>query len=274
MQLTRQLLASMIDHTTLKPTEGRKKIEDLCEEARMFGFFAVCVNPCYTTLCRELLAGSEVKVAIVTGFPLGMNRTDIKALETARAVEDGADEIDMVMNVAALTDKRHDFVEADVKAVVDAAGGKLVKVILETCYLTDEQIVDACKISVQAGAHFVKTSTGFGAFGAFPHHVKLMRDTVGPDIGVKASGGIMDFKQCWRMIRAGATRLGTSASVNIVEGFNLVRHSPSLLDEEELPCHYCITRSAKLDKLPKGLFRYHVNRCQTCPHRELNRFYD
>ena len=274
MELTRQMLASMIDHTVLKPTEGKKKIVELCEEAMLFDFFAVCVNPGNTRLCADVLKGSKVTLCVVNGFPLGMNSTAVKVFEAARAVDEGAAEVDMVLNVAAHRDKNYEYVENDVREVVKACQGRLVKVILETCYLTDDEIVTACKICVQAGAQFVKTSTGFGAFGAFPQHVKLMRDTVGPDIGVKASGGIMTFKDSWRMIRAGASRLGTSAGVAIVEGFSMVKHSPALLEEEELPCHYCITRVAKVDKLPKALFQYHVKRCQTCPHKAHNRFYD
>lgn len=274
MDLTAKKIALMIDHTNLKPMDGEGKIRELCEDAEIFGFFSVCVNPVNTKLCAELLKDSKVELAVVTGFPLGQNRTDMKAIETGKAVDDGATEIDMVMNVAALRDKRYAFVEEDIRQVVKAAAGKLVKVIFETCYLTDEQIVESCKIAVQAGAHFVKTSTGFGAFGSFPQHVKLMRDTVGPDIGVKASGGIQNFKDAWRAINAGATRLGTSAGIAVVEGFNMVKHSPALLNEPEHPCHTCITRSAKLDKLPKGLFQYHVKRCQTCEHKALNRFYD
>jgi deoxyribose-phosphate aldolase len=179
------------------------------------------------------------------------------------------------MNVAAHRDKRFKVVEEDIRAVVEAAQGRLVKVIFETCYLTDEQIISACKISVEAGAHFVKTSTGFGAFGSLPHHVKLMRDTVGPDIGVKASGGIKNFKDAWRVIKAGANRLGVSASVDIVEGLNLYRHSPALLEHDEIPCHFCVVRATKADKVPKGLYSYQSKRCQTCEHREqYNRFYD
>jgi len=276
MELTRDLVAQMIDHTNLKPMEGRKKMVELCEDARTFGFFAVCVNPVNTRLCADLLEGSPVQLAIVTGFPLGQNRTDMKAIETERAVADGAQEIDMVMNVAALRDKSYDFVRDDVKAVVDAAQGRLVKGILETCYLTDEEIVTACKTRVEAGAHFVKTSTGFGAFGAFPQHVKLMRETVGPDIGVKASGGMKSFRDALRMIRAGANRLGVSAGIAILEGHALMQDmqdAEALLAEDD-PCALCPSRAAAAASLPRELYEYHRERCRACEHYGDQGFFD
>jgi len=268
-------IAKMIDHTELKASSGKKKILNLCNEAKMFGFFSVCVNPAYVDFSKEQLAESEVLVCSVVGFPLGMNTSLIKAQEAELAVKQGAEEIDMVINVGAVRDKRYDFVLNDIKQLVAASKPSRVKVILETCYLTDEQIIDACKICVDAGAHFVKTSTGFGAFGAFPHHVKLMRDTVGPDIGVKASGGISNFKDAIRMINAGANRLGTSAGVMILEGAKLYKYAPDAWLEPEIPCHICPSRYATLGKLPKAMYTYYKKKCLECQYRDLyNRFYE
>ena len=221
IDLDRETLVKMIDHTELSAHSGEKKIANLCSEARSFGFFAVCVNGAYTRFAKELLEGSEVVVCTVAGFPLGAGTSSAKAYEAADAVRNGAGEVDMVINVGALRDKKLDLVRDDIRAVVEASRPALVKVILETCYLTDEEIVSGCRLSVEGGARFVKTSTGFGAFGAFPEHVRLMRQTVGPDIGVKAAGGIRNFKDAWRLIQAGASRLGVSASVGIVEGLSL-----------------------------------------------------
>ncbi len=200
-------LAGMIDHTELKPSSGKRKIKKLCEDAINFGFYSVCVNSCFTTLVSDLLENSDVETCIVVGFPLGSNKTEIKAAEAKQARKDGAGEIDMVIHNGLLREGDYEYVEKDIKAVVEASYPAHVKVILENCYLTDEQIVKGCKLSVAAGAKFVKTATGFGAFGAFPQHVKLMRETVGPDIGVKAAGGIKNFKDAWRLIQAGANRL-------------------------------------------------------------------
>jgi deoxyribose-phosphate aldolase len=180
-----------------------------------------------------------------------------------------------VVNVGALRDKKLELVRDDIRIVVEASQPALVKVILETGFLTDEEIVSGCKLSVEAGAKFVKTSTGFGAFGAFPDHVRLMRQTVGPDIGVKASGGIRNFKDAWRLIRAGASRLGVSASVAIVEGLSLYKFAPAAWLEEEIPCHFCPSRFANLDKQPKAVYAYYKKKCLTCPHLEnFNKFYE
>jgi deoxyribose-phosphate aldolase len=275
IDLSRDALVKMIDHTELSAHSGEKKITNLCDEARAFGFYAVCVNSAYTRFVKEKLAGSGVLTCIVAGFPLGAGTSSAKAFEAGEAVANGADEVDMVVNVGALRDKRLDFVRDDIRAVVEASRPALVKVILETCYLTDEEIVVGCKLSVEAGAKFVKTSTGFGPFGAFPDHVRLMRQTVGPDIGVKASGGIRNFKEAWRLIRAGASRLGLSASVGIVEGLSLYKFAPAAFLEEEIPCHICPSRFASLDKQPKAVYAYYKKKCLTCPHlATYNRFYE
>ncbi|MCF7858598.1 MAG: deoxyribose-phosphate aldolase [Candidatus Cloacimonetes bacterium] len=268
-------LAKMIDHTELKSSSGEGKIKDLCVEADQFGFITVCVNPVNVKFAAGQLKDSDVLVCSVVGFPLGMNTTEIKALEAKKAVEEGAAEIDMVINVGAMRDGKHDYIKADIEAVVKASAPAHVKVILETCYLTDEEIIKACELSVEAGAHFVKTSTGFGAFGAFAHHVKLMRETVGPDIGVKASGGISNIKDAMRMINAGATRLGTSAGIVILEGAKLLKYATDSWLEPEIPCHTCPARSASIAKLPKALYQYYTNKCMKCEYREkYNKFYE
>jgi deoxyribose-phosphate aldolase len=268
-------IAKMIDHTELKSNSGQKKILNLCNEAKMFGFVSVCINPAYVKFAYEQLKDSGVLVCSVIGFPLGMNTSKLKALEAEQAVSDGAKEIDMVINVGAMRDKKYDFVKDDIKQVVESSSPSHVKVIMETCYLTDDEIVKACQLAVEAGAHFVKTSTGFGAFGAFPHHVKLMRETVGPDIGVKAAGGISNFKDAIRLINAGANRLGTSAGVMILEGAKLFKFAPEAWLEPEIPCHICPSRHATMAKLPKAVYTYYKKKCLTCEHREkYNRFYD
>ncbi len=275
IDLDKETLVKMIDHTELSAHSGEKKIANLCSEARSFGFYTVCINGGYTRYACEKLRGSGVLVCTVVGFPLGAGTSTTKACEAAEAVKNGAAEIDMVIHVGALRDKRLDVVRDDIRAVVDASAPALVKVILETCFLTDEEIAAGCRLAVEAGAKFVKTSTGFGAFGAFPDHVRLMRQTVGPDIGVKASGGIRNFKDAWRLIRAGASRLGVSSSVAIVEGLSLYRFAPAAWLEEEIPCHFCPSRFASLDKQPKAVYSYYKKKCLACPHLEaFNKFYE
>ncbi|MCY7843137.1 Deoxyribose-phosphate aldolase [Bacillus licheniformis] len=216
--MTKQI-ARMIDHTVLKPDTVKSEIETLCKEARVYGFASVCVNPCWVKLCAELLKDSEVKVCTVIGFPLGATSSETKAFETKQAIADGAGEVDMVINIGALKDCDTGIVEHDIRAVTDAADGKaLVKVIIETSLLTDEEKRQACELAVKAGADFVKTSTGFSGGGATVRDIKLMRDAVGPDIGVKASGGVRDKESALAMIEAGATRIGASAGVSIVKG--------------------------------------------------------
>nr|MDH3164190.1 deoxyribose-phosphate aldolase [Bacillus licheniformis] len=216
--MTKQI-ARMIDHTALKPDTVKSEIEALCKEARVYGFASVCVNPCWVKLCAELLKESEVKVCTVIGFPLGAASPETKAFETRQAIADGAGEVDMVINIGALKDRDTGTVEHDIRAVTDAADGKaLVKVIIETSLLTDEEKRLACEPAVKAGADFVKTSTGFSGMGATVRDIKLMREAVGPDIGVKASGGVRDKESALAMIEAGATRIGASAGVSIVKG--------------------------------------------------------
>ena len=209
-------IAKTIDHTILKPNVTDAEVIKVCDEAKEYGFFSVCVNPYFVPLVAEQLKGSDVKVTSVIGFPLGASTTFIKAAEAKKAVEEGANEIDMVINVSALKDKKYDFVQADIAAVVDAIKGKaILKVILETCLLTKDEIVKACELSKAAGAQFVKTSTGFSTGGATVEDVKLMKDTVGDALEVKASGGVRDYETAMKVIEAGATRIGASASVDI-----------------------------------------------------------
>jgi deoxyribose-phosphate aldolase len=212
-------IAALIDHTLLKPEATAADIRKVCAEARQYGFASVCVNPYWVRLVAGELAGSAVKVCSVVGFPLGASATQIKVAETAAAIRDGANEIDMVLNVGELRAGNHDAVRADIKAVVDAAHsrGAIVKVILETGLLSDEQKVAASLLSKEAGADFVKTSTGFGPGGATAADVALMRHTVGSEMGVKASGGVRTLEDLQTMVEAGASRVGASASVKIVE---------------------------------------------------------
>jgi deoxyribose-phosphate aldolase len=211
-------LARYIDHTLLKADATAKDIEKLCAEAREHGFFSVCVNGSRIELARQLLDGSDVKVASVVGFPLGAMESDVKRFETEAAIDNGAHEIDVVLNIGRLKDGDDAFILRELRDLVEAADERIVKVILETCLLTREQKIRACLLVIEAGAHFVKTSTGFSSGGATLDDVKLMRETVGPKFGVKASGGIRDSATARAMIEAGATRLGTSSSVTIVQG--------------------------------------------------------
>ena len=211
-------LARYIDHTLLTPDATAKDLQRLCAEARAHHFHSVCVNGSRVELAASLLEGSDVKVCTVVGFPLGAMDSDAKRYETEVAADAGAAEIDMVLNIGRLKDADHRYCIREIRDIVEAAEGRLVKVILETCLLTCDEIVTACKLVIEAQAHFVKTSTGFSTAGATIEHVKLMRETVGQSAGVKASGGIRDTAGALAMIEVGATRLGTSASIAIVTG--------------------------------------------------------
>ena len=212
-------LASLIDHTLLKPDAAREDIEQICREALQFCFASVCVNPNWVPLCASMLRGSGVKVCTVIGFPFGSHLPDVKAYEARRAVEQGADEVDMVINIGALKSKDYALVEQDIRGVVQAVGkDTVVKVILETSLLNRDEKVMGSSLSKAAGADFVKTSTGFAGGGATVEDVRLMRETVGPEMGVKASGGVRTSEDVQKMVEAGATRIGASASVKIVRG--------------------------------------------------------
>jgi len=212
-------LNKYFDHTILKPDATLAQVEKLCQEALEYGFYSVCVNSCYVKACRDYLTDSDVKIAAVVGFPLGACTTATKAFETEEACKDGASEIDMVINVGALKDGKTDYVLEDIRAVVQVAHkhNSLVKVIIETCLLSDDEKILACKLSEGAGADFVKTSTGFSTGGATAEDVALMKSIVGDRLQVKASGGIRDYQTTIKMIEAGADRIGASASVNIMK---------------------------------------------------------
>ena len=217
-KVTGRMIGDMIDHTLLKADATREGILKICAEARQYKFASVCVNPYWVNTAAKALEGSGVNVCTVIGFPLGANTSLTKANEVRDAIANGADELDMVINVGALKAHDDELVEKDIRAVVEASGDKLVKVIIDAAMLTDEEVVRACQLSVKAGADFVKTSTGFGPGGATVHHVALMRQTVGAYVGVKASGGIHDFESAVNLIKAGATRIGASASIKIMAG--------------------------------------------------------
>lgn len=214
-----EVIASLIDHTLLKPDASCADVAKLCDEAIQHGFVAVCVHPCYVRFVAERLdrAGAKSKTCTVVGFPQGSNCSEVKAFEAKRAVGDGAKEIDMVMNVGALKSGDYRYVESDIRSVVEACGrGVVTKVILETGYLDDEEKIKACALAKAAGVDYVKTSTGFGPRGASVEDVQLMRKVVGEDVGVKAAGGIRTAEDMKRMVEAGATRIGTSASIKII----------------------------------------------------------
>lgn len=211
-------IASYIDHTLLKPDATVEQIESLVNDAKKYNFASVCVNPTWVSYCANLLEGTDVKVCTVIGFPLGATTSEVKQVETTNAIENGAREVDMVINIGALKSGKLDLVKSDIEAVVEAAKGKaLVKVIIETSLLTDKEKIQACKLAKEAGADYVKTSTGFSGGGATVEDVRLMRSTVGPDLGVKASGGIRTYEDAKKMIEAGATRIGASSGVKIVK---------------------------------------------------------
>ncbi len=207
-------LASYIDHTLLKPVATKADILKLCDEAKQYHFASVCVNPCWVPLCAEVLKGSGVNVCTVIGFPLGANTSEIKAQEAALAIKQGATEVDMVINIGALKEGNTDYVYQDILAVRKASEGKILKVIIETSYLTDEEKKTVCKLAAKAGADFVKTSTGFSSAGAKAEDVKLMKEASG--IKVKASGGVRTKEDALKMLEAGASRLGASAGIQIV----------------------------------------------------------
>ncbi len=219
-QITGQELAQLIDHTLLKAEATEAAVKQLCREAREYGFASVCVNPWYVALAGEELAGSPVKVCTVIGFPLGANNVQTKVFEACTAVREGAGEVDMVINIGALKSGNKALVEREIREVVAETAKidtvTIVKVIIETCYLTEEEKVSACQLAKAAGAHFVKTSTGFGTGGATVEDVRLMRETVGPHMGVKASGGIRSYADLVAMVEAGANRIGASAGVKIM----------------------------------------------------------
>ena len=211
-------LAKYIDHTYLKPDAQKKDIDKILKEAKQYNFASVCISPIWVAYAHKELEGSGVHVVTVIGFPEGATPTAVKVFETKQAIADGADEVDMVIPIGMLKDGQYNYVKEDIRSVVKAAGGKMTKVIIETCLLTDDEKVKACEIAKAAGADFVKTSTGFSRGGATVEDVKLMRKAVGADMGVKASGGVANKAEAEAMIVAGATRIGTSHGVEIMQG--------------------------------------------------------
>lgn len=207
----------LIDHTLLKAFSTEEEIKKLCDEAKTYDFMSVCVNPTNIAFAKKQLEGSDVLVCTVIGFPLGANTSEVKVVETLDAIANGADEIDMVINVGQAKMHNYEYVQEEIRMVVSAAAGKTVKVIIETCYLTDEEKVECCKAAKAAGATFVKTSTGFGPAGATKEDIALMRETVGPEMGVKAAGGVRNLDDLVAMVENGATRIGTSGGVAIMQ---------------------------------------------------------
>lgn len=211
-------LNKLIDHTALKPNTSKEAILKLINEAKEYNFASICVNPCWITLAHQELANTDVKVCTVIGFPLGANTTEVKVFEATDAINKGAQEIDMVINIAMLKDKAYDYVENEIRQIVEVAKHKaLVKVIIETCLLTDEEKIIACELAKKAEADFVKTSTGFSTGGATTHDIALMRKTVGSEMGVKASGGVHTHEEALAMVNSGATRIGASAGVKLLK---------------------------------------------------------
>jgi deoxyribose-phosphate aldolase len=220
MSIKKKQLAKMIDHTLLKPSALRNAIVRLCDEAKSHGFATVCINPTYVSLASKLLRGSDVKVCTVIGFPLGANISPVKAYEAERAIADGAEELDMVINIGAVKSGDLLLVKEDIAAVLEVArrGNVILKVIIETCYLSDEEKVQICQLILDLGCDFVKTSTGFGDYGAKVEDVQLLRKIAGTQMGVKAAGGIRTYEDALKMINAGASRLGASTGIRILEG--------------------------------------------------------
>ena len=208
----------LIDHTILKAVTTSKDVERICDEAKKYDFASVCINPCFVSLAKELLEGTDVKVCTVIGFPLGANTIEIKQAETMDAVNNGAEEIDMVINVGKAKEHDYEYIKEEIEAVVNASCGRLVKVIIETCYLTDEEKVEVCRMAALAGAQFVKTSTGFGTGGATKEDVALMKASILDTMSVKASGGVRNLDDLNDMVAAGASRIGASSGVQIMEG--------------------------------------------------------
>jgi len=212
------MLEKYIDHTLLKPDATRDDIIKLCDEAKKYGFYSVCVNPYYVPLAKEELKDSDVKITTVIGFPLGANMTEVKVYEAKKAIEAGADEIDMVINIAALKNKEYSIIENEIVSILNEIKGKAkLKVIIETCLLTEEEKIKMCEIALKTGVDFIKTSTGFSSGGATYEDVKLIKKVVGDKIGIKASGGIRTKEKAIKMIEEGATRLGTSSSLSIID---------------------------------------------------------
>ena len=265
VRISEETLSKMIDHTLLRPNASKKEIEKLVSEAKKYNFYAVCVNAYWVKYVKKLIGEEEIKVAVVIGFPLGATSTQAKVVEVKKALEDGADEFDMVMNLGAFKSKDYETVKRDILKVVEAADGRPVKVILENGYLTFEEIKKASALALEAGAAFVKTSTGFGPLGAVPIHVKLMKEVVGDKAGVKAAGGVRTYEDAVRMIAAGATRIGTSSGVRIIKTYR----EYAKRDFEfpyEIPCKLCPSAYVN-PKMPQDIQEYYSKMCEECKFR-------
>ncbi len=262
IEISSEELAGMIDHTDLSPYTKENTIEKLCEEAKTYGFHSVAIHPYYTEFCSKNLSEEKTVIDPVIGFPLGQNTPEVKVFETKKAREDGAEEVDMVMNIGAFRDGKYDFVKEEIRKVVEAAGNCPVKVILETGYLTYEEIEKACKIVKESGADFVKNSTGFGPYGANIPHLYLMRESVGKNFGVKAAGGIGNARDALLMIGAGADRIGASSGVEIVESFDSV--NVNKLDFGESECSFCPSEMVSRDEVPEDVYDYYELKCENC----------
>jgi len=261
LKISPEKLASMIDHTNLKPFATKKDINKLCEEALNHNFAAVCVNSEHISFCKEILKGSEVDIAAVVGFPLGASTPTTKATETSEAINFGANEIDMVMDIGSFREGNYFAVGKDIGKVVQAADGAIVKVILETGFLTDEQITKASQISKDSGANYVKTSTGFGPMGAFIDHIMLMRQAVGKDLGVKAAGGIRTARTAVRLVNASADRLGASAGVAIVKQLaKIIEEGGWFYSSEDTPEDIYSWGAADPKKQPKDIYDFYIKK--------------
>lgn len=262
IEITTEDLADFIDHTELSPYATENSLNGLCNEAKNFGFYSVCVHPFYAQFCAKKLEGTGVSTDVVVGFPLGQTTSEEKAFETEKAIEAGASEIDMVMNIGAFKDERYDLVKEDIEAVVNASRENTVKVIIETSYLTYEEITRACELVKEAGADFVKNGTGFGPYGANVPHIFFMRRAVGEDFGVKAAGGISDSRDALRMIAAGANRIGTSSGVKIIESHK--EENPKNWRVEENPCPLCPSEMISPGEVPDDVYQYYKSKCESC----------
>ncbi|OLS32809.1 MAG: Deoxyribose-phosphate aldolase [Candidatus Heimdallarchaeota archaeon AB_125] len=261
LKISPEKLANMIDHTNLKPFATKKDIRKLCEEALENNFAAVCVNSEHISFCTEMLKKSEIEIAAVVGFPLGASTSKTKEAETQEAVGFGAHEIDMVMDIGSFREGNYFAVGKDIGKVVQAADGAIVKVILETGFLTDEQITKASEISKNSGAHYVKTSTGFGPMGAFIDHIALMRQAVGKDLGVKAAGGIRTARTAVRLINASADRLGASAGVAIVNQLKkIIDEGGWFYSSEDRPEDIYSWGAADPKKQPKDVYDFYIKK--------------
>ncbi len=264
IDISRAELAKMIDHTELSPYKTTTIIDELCEEANSHGFHSVCVNPYYTEFCSKKLQGKGIDVDTVVGFPLGQNTPETKASEAEEAIENGTNEIDMVMNIAAFREKKYDWVKGEIKTVLEVAQGKTLKVIIESGFLTYEEVEKASQLIEEAGADFVKNATGFGPCGANIPHIYLMRRAVGDEMGVKAAGGIHNFGDASLMIAAGANRIGASAGVEIVQSYD-DKSPEELLNNVDI-CNFCPSEMLSREDIPFSLYRYYEEKCEDCPY--------